>query len=437
MAPMAKPLMPTLAAQLLAPPFTREGTQPTADPLVDTYLQVSLEQVRPFHLDPRRTPNPKYAQIKASIQQRGLDQPPSITRRPGEAFFIIRNGGNTRLAILNELWQETGEERFHSLLCLFRPWTARGEILALAGHLAENELRGCLTFIERSQAVDQARQLYEQECGHTLNQRELAERLTADGYPIDQPAISRMGDTLEYLLPAIPEALRGGLGRPQIRKLLLLRKCAQRVWQQHDADADAEFTCAFNQSLAQCDSALDQFSVARARDELIGNLAQRLDLDYDQLALDLGEKDLRQQMLGQLLTPQVELPRPEPKPTPLITPPPDTAGTPASTATQQVQQRLATLVQHLTSAYAPLLEVTTQHCGLGFACRCAQPGALPPHGQALLTLLQTLCGKADRPAGLRSLLCGTTEAAPGLDDATLAQLFQVIKFARQLAHSGA
>lgn len=436
---MPKAPAPNLNAQLLATPFARanDATPVAHDPLADTVMQVTLEQLRPFHLDPRRTPNPKYAQIKASIQQRGLDQPPSITRRPDEAFYIIRNGGNTRLAILNELWQETGEERFHSLLCLFRPWTARGEILALAGHLAENELRGSLTFIERSQAVDQARQLYEQECGHTLNQRELAERLTADGYPVDQPAISRMGDTLEYLLPAIPKALQGGLGRPQIRKLLLLRKCAHRVWQQHDADADAAFASAFEQSLAQCDGALDQFSVTRARDELIGNLAQRLDLDYDQLALDLGEKDLRQQVLGQLLTPQVDLPRPEPKPTPLFTPPPNTSGAPAATATQQIQQRLATLVQHLTSAYAPLLEVAMQQSGLGFACRCAQPSALPPHGQALLTLLQTLCGDADQPAGLRALLCGTAQTTPGLDDATLAQLFQAIKLARQLAYSGA
>jgi len=42
------------------------------------------------------------------------------------------------------------DERFFRISCLFRPWPARGEIVALTGHLAENELRGGLTFIERA-----------------------------------------------------------------------------------------------------------------------------------------------------------------------------------------------------------------------------------------------------------------------------------------------
>ena len=102
-------------------------------------------------------------EIKASIRERGLDAPPAITRRPGEAHYIIRNGGNTRLAILRELWSETKDERFFRIPCLFRPWPERGEIVALTGHLAENELRGGLTFIERALGVEKAREFYEQE----------------------------------------------------------------------------------------------------------------------------------------------------------------------------------------------------------------------------------------------------------------------------------
>jgi ParB family protein of integrating conjugative element (PFGI_1 class) len=128
------------------------------------------------------TRNPAYAEIKASIRERGLDAPPAITRRPGEAHYIIRNGGNTRLAILRELWSETKEERFFRIPCLFRPWPARGEIVALTGHLAENELRGGLSFIERALGIEKAREFYEQESGQALSQSELARRLTADGF---------------------------------------------------------------------------------------------------------------------------------------------------------------------------------------------------------------------------------------------------------------
>lgn len=73
------------------------------DPVIDTPVIVTLDQLKPYDLNPRVTRNPKYEEIKASIRQRGLDAPPSITRRPGETHYRVRNGGNTRLAILREL----------------------------------------------------------------------------------------------------------------------------------------------------------------------------------------------------------------------------------------------------------------------------------------------------------------------------------------------
>ena len=200
-----------MAAKLLATGFERSGPSAAtlSDPIADTPMVVTLDQLRPYDHDPRVTRNPAYAEIKASIRERGLDAPPAITRRPGEAHYIIRNGGNTRLAILRELWSETKEERFFRIACLFRPWPARGEIVALTGHLAENELRGGLTFIERALGIEKAREFYEQESGQALSQSELARRLTADGYPVPQSHISRMNDAVRYLLPAIPTLLYG------------------------------------------------------------------------------------------------------------------------------------------------------------------------------------------------------------------------------------
>lgn len=220
-----------MAAKLLADGFERNGPVASAltDPIADTPMVVTLDQLRPYELNPRVTRNPRYDDLKASIRERGLDAPPAITRRPGEAHYIIRNGGNTRLAILNELWTDTHDERFFRIPCLFRPWSPRGEIIALTGHLAENELHGALTFIERALAVEKARELYEQESGGPLSQSELARRLTHDGYPTPQPHISRMQEAVRYLLPAIPTLLYGGLGRPQVEKLVGLRRAAART----------------------------------------------------------------------------------------------------------------------------------------------------------------------------------------------------------------
>lgn len=288
-----------MAAKLLAEGFERNGPVASAvtDPIADTAMVVTLDQLRPYELNPRVTRNPRYDDLKASIRERGLDAPPAITRRPGDTHYIIRNGGNTRLAILNDLWAETHDERFFRIPCLFRPWSPRGEIIALTGHLAENELHGALTFIERALAVEKARELYEQESGTPLSQSELARRLTRDGYPTPQPHISRMQEAVRYLLPAIPTLLYGGLGRPQVERLVALRRAAARTWEQRRGEG-ADFTVLFQDVLALFDGDVATFAVQRMQDELIGQMAERLGVDYDALSLDLEESETRQRALS-------------------------------------------------------------------------------------------------------------------------------------------
>src|SRR5690606_6341103 len=96
-----------------------------------------------------------------------------------------------------------------------------------------------LTFIERALGIEKARDLYEQESGgQALSQSELARRLTADGYPVQQSHISRMQDAVRYLLPAIPTVLYGGLGRHQVERLAVLRKACERTWERRALGRD-------------------------------------------------------------------------------------------------------------------------------------------------------------------------------------------------------
>ena len=290
-----------MAGKLLAAGFQRTGPSAAAlsDPIADTPMVVTLDQLHPYDHDPRVKRNPAYDEIKASIRERGLDAPPAITRRPGEEHFIIRNGGNTRLAILRELWSETKQERFFRISCQFRPWPERGEIVALTGHLAENELRGGLTFIERALGVEKAREFYEEENSGTLTQSELAKRLTADGYPVQQSHISRMQDAVRYLLPAIPNLLYGGLGRHQVERVAVLRKAADRVWARHAPDhkTGMDFETFFLDVLMQFDAQPDGFSVQRVQDELIGQMGDLFGIDYDVLSLDFNESESRHRAL--------------------------------------------------------------------------------------------------------------------------------------------
>jgi ParB family protein of integrating conjugative element (PFGI_1 class) len=287
-----------VAAKLIATPFERSGPAAIAltDPIADTPMLVTLDELKPYDLNPRVTRNPLYEDIKASIRTRGMDALPAITRRPKERHYIIRSGGNTRLAILRELWAETKDERFFRIPCLFRPWTARGEIVALTGHLAENELHGGLTFIERALGVEKARELYEQESGQPLSQSELARRLTADGYPITQPHISRMQDAVRYLLPAIPSILYAGLGKPQIERLATLRKGAECAWERHAGEKSptGDFPALWQDVFASFEAVPTNFTAQRAQDELVGQMAQLLGVDYDALALEILDLDAAQ-----------------------------------------------------------------------------------------------------------------------------------------------
>jgi ParB family protein of integrating conjugative element (PFGI_1 class) len=256
-----------------------------SDPLTDTPMLVTLEQLRPYEHNPRFIRNPLYEDIKASIRERGLDQPPPITRRPGEPYFIIRNGGNTRLAILGELWQETRDERYFRIHCLFRPWS--NELTALLGHLAESDLHGQLTFIERALAVAKLKTMLEADDA-ALSQRELARRLAAGGYPISQSHISRMLDTLEHLLPAIPQTLYAGLGKPQVERLIALRSQAERTWNRYPT-ATVAFAEFWLEILGDFDADPESFDLEQIQDELLERMSRLLGQSYRMLALELSD----------------------------------------------------------------------------------------------------------------------------------------------------
>ena len=89
-----------MAAKLLATGFERSGPSAAtlSDPIADTPMVVTLDQLRPYDHDPRVTRNPAYSEIKGVHPRTRAGRAPAITRRPGETHYIIRNGGNTRLA---------------------------------------------------------------------------------------------------------------------------------------------------------------------------------------------------------------------------------------------------------------------------------------------------------------------------------------------------
>lgn len=289
---------------------TATGTQPLAPvvaetPVSEMPLVLTLDEVNPNPDNPRTTRNPKYDDIKASIRARGLDTVPKVTRDPDrpELGYFFSDGGNTRYAILSELWQETGEERFYRFSCVFKPWP--GRLSCVIGHLAENEVRGDLSFIEKAFGIRQARELYEAQLGKPVSLRELSTLLTAEGYPVHNSSISRMEDAVQYLYPYMPHLLETGLGRPQILQLLAMRSHAETTWQKHciTQDSNQPFDTVFGDVCRHFDSP-EVYSLDMFRDELIGALIKALPhplLNYDRWLLELDPKEQnRRKHLGEL-----------------------------------------------------------------------------------------------------------------------------------------
>ncbi|HBC0989199.1 TPA: ParB N-terminal domain-containing protein [Morganella morganii] len=253
---------------------------------------LTLEQLRPNPDNPRRRRNPRYEEIKSSIRARGLASVPIVTKEPDSSVYIFSDGGNTRYQILSELWQETQDERFFRLHVLFKPWVGRLE--CLIGHLAENEVRGELTFLEKAQGICVARSLYEEALGKKLSLRAFAQRMTADGLPVSISHISKMEETVSVLLPYMPRLLEDGLGRHQIEALLSLRSTLKKItllFSEHPSehpDAEQLVGC-FNDTCRYIDEQ-NYFVLEDFIDELIGQLLRECPLsgfDYDRWLFEL------------------------------------------------------------------------------------------------------------------------------------------------------
>ena len=221
----------------------RTRTSEKADQNGDTMpqaLRLEVTRIHPYERNPRHCPNPEYDRIKASIRASGLDQALRITRRPGDDDYIVQAGGNTRLQVLKELYESSGEERFLWIDCLFVEWERESAVLL--AHLRENELRGSLSFIDRARAVVEIQALVAAELKvEDLSDRELAQFLKEHGYYASRSLISVMDYAVSVLLPVLPRALEAGLGRPQVQRIRNLQRVGQDVWGLFESGEDGEY----------------------------------------------------------------------------------------------------------------------------------------------------------------------------------------------------
>jgi len=270
---------------LKTPHFGQGGELPASDPIAPTPMLLTLNQVKPYDRNPRRERNPLFDDIKDSIRnQGGLNNPLTVTRRPGEEIYMVESGGNTRLQILYELFQETGQETFNQIHVLYRPW--RSETHVLTAHLIENEKRGEMLFIDKALGIRALKELFEAEDGsEPYSIRKLADRLKAVGYSINLDLLSRMNYTIDVLLPLIPEALRAGMGRPQVARIRKIEKAFLHYWTQISKQEASIFDELFQDCLLENNR--PEWDADALRQTLEDRMTELLDIPIRTLRLDI------------------------------------------------------------------------------------------------------------------------------------------------------
>lgn len=245
---------PNLGELLLQPNFgqSRSLDKP-GDPIVPTQLLLDVTKIRRYEQDPRQHANPQFEEIKASIlAQGGINNPLTVTRRPGEEHYIIEAGGNTRLRALQELWEATGDERFHYTHVLFKPWESESQILTR--HLIENELRGEMLFVDKARGLEALRRQWAAESGsQELADGEFHRRLKDAGFSISRRAITRLRFTAQIAASLSEATADSSFGVDVVDRVMALHGAARRFWADN-ALLEAEFPAAWDRALTESDS---------------------------------------------------------------------------------------------------------------------------------------------------------------------------------------
>lgn len=255
------------------------GGELPPDAAIPTRIRVCLDNVVPYAGNPRQSRNPKYDEIKESIRAMGLNFPPNVTRENPSDPYMIRDGGNTRLQILNELWQETGDRRYYEFDCLFHPFTFDLDIMIR--HVVENEMRGGMILIDRGIAALKAKKYFEQGENKTLSNIALARSLKEMGWTIDDKSLGVALYAAEVLLEIIPGALWAGLGIDSVKRVRKIIEDCRKFWMrlpehvEDQEDAEAEFEIIWTESLTSQDH--EDFSVDAAQNAMEASIAGYID----------------------------------------------------------------------------------------------------------------------------------------------------------------
>lgn len=269
------------------PPLNAMGAMTPMDVVDGSISNLAVTDIDRYEFDPRTEINPLYDEIKASIRANGILNHISVTRRPGQLRYMVYGGGNTRLRIAKELYEE-GDQRFARLTVIVKVW--KGDAPTIAAHLAENEQRGEISFWEKAQGVLSFKEHFEKESGKALSTTELNRELRqASGLNFGMSMLQNFHFAVEYLTP-IGRWLQTRdvnlLLKPQISQWL---KLADKFGQQAVAETALQtilhkYAAVMSQQSVTADQSAQQvLEVSQLLDEVNAAIAEALGVAPEKL----------------------------------------------------------------------------------------------------------------------------------------------------------
>ncbi len=265
------------------------GTPPTR-----TFFTIDILELKTSRMDPRKSRSgrdyqKRYESLKASIRNAGLRSTLTVTKYPDSSYYELFNGGNTRLKILLELYDEylsDGKEnqaktiRFQEVL--YQPYT--DDIDVLVKNMADNEERINMTFIDKARAVFQIKTLYlhQHEEVKDISNNKLVGHIHKLGWTsIYQPTMNELTFAFEKLDQAIPLALNSGMGRPKIQQLRLWLSYVEKyiTWLVETYQYDYRFETAeqlYLTTLAEYDDDIDPIDLDEFWNDYLFRLSTQL-----------------------------------------------------------------------------------------------------------------------------------------------------------------
>ena len=156
----------------------------------------------------------------------------------------------------------------------------------LFAHLRENELRGSLPFIDKAQAVFEAKRLLEDELEiEELSQRQLEALFRERGFSLSHSMISKMGYAVHTLWPMMPNALSAGLGRPQIERIRALERAARQIWERRELGDVSVYDMIFAELCRRYDDA--EWDIQPLRAALENEIAEESEQSLQAIRLEM------------------------------------------------------------------------------------------------------------------------------------------------------